>query len=173
MSIEWSKISEIKIKSSVSIISLLCSWLQKLCDENFHEWKIIPSHLINKYFRESSKFHSFFLFDCKLLIKFPKFYKNILSQWSNSLFAYELPSCTMSNFLWFNKHNLVEKKSIFFHYFSDKGLNFVYQLFDSNGSVKSWSSIKEEFDFNNISNFKWQQLIYAIPPSWKNNKRNR
>ena len=73
----------------------------------------------------------------------------------------------MSNFLWFNKHILIEKKSIFFRYFSDKGLNFVYQLFDKNGSVKSWSSIKEEFDFNNISNFKWQQLIYAIPPFWK------
>ena len=73
----------------------------------------------------------------------------------------------MSNFLWFNKHILIEKKSIFFRYFSDKGLNFVYQLFDNNGSVKSWSSIKEEFDFNNISNFTWQQLIYVITPFWK------
>ena len=35
---------------SSKIISLQCSWLQKLCDENFHEWKIIPSHLISKYF---------------------------------------------------------------------------------------------------------------------------
>ena len=29
------------------------------------------------------------------------------------------------------------------------------------------SSFKEEFGFNNILNFKWQQLIYAIPPFWK------
>ena len=35
---------------SSKIISLQCSWLRKLCDENLHEWKIIPSHLINKYF---------------------------------------------------------------------------------------------------------------------------
>ena len=63
--------------------------------------------------------------------------------------------------------------SIFSRYFSDKGVNFVYQLFDNNGSIKSWSNIKEEFDFNNISNFKWQQLIFAIPHFWKkNNKRN-
>ena len=41
------------------------------------------------------------------------------------------------------------------------------KLFDNNGNVKSWSSIKEEFGFNNISNFKWQQLIYTLPPSWK------
>ena len=73
----------------------------------------------------------------------------------------------MSSFLWFNKHIFIEKKSIFFRDFSDKGLNFVYQLFDNNGNVKSWSNIKEEFGFNNISNFKWQQLIYTLPPSWK------
>ena len=66
----------------------------------------------------------------------------------------------MSNFLWFNKHTLIEKKFVFFCYFSEKALNFVYQLFDKNESVKSWSSIKEEFDFNNNLNFKWQQLIY-------------
>ena len=95
-------------------------------------------------------------------------------QWSSSLFASsELPSCIRSNFLWFNKHILIEKKPIIFRYFSDKSLNFVCQLFDNNGNVKSWSIIKEEFGFNNFSIFKWQQLIYALPPFWKKNKRNR
>ena len=73
----------------------------------------------------------------------------------------------MSNFLWFNKHILIEKKSIISRYFCDKGLKFVYQLFDNNGNVTSWSSIKEEFGFDNVLNFKWQQLIYALPPFWK------
>ena len=59
------------------------------------------------------------------------------------------------------------KKSPFFCDFSDKDLNCVYQLFDNNGSVKSWSSIKEEFGFSNISSLKWQQLIYTLPPSSK------
>ena len=27
--------------------------------------------------------------------------------------------------------------------------------------------MKEEFGFSNISNFKWQQLIHTLPPSWK------
>ena len=97
---------------SSKIISLQCSWLRKFCDENFHEWKIIPSHLI------------------------------IIISSSSSTFP-ELPSYIMSNFLWFNKHILTEKKSIFFRYFSDKGLSFVYQLFYDDGNVKSWSSIKE------------------------------
>ena len=34
-------------------------------------------------------------------------------------------------------------------------------------NVKSWSNIKEEFGFNNFSNFKWQQLIYVLPAFWK------
>ena len=150
---------------SSKLISLQCSWHRKLCNENFHEWKIIPSHLMNKYFGKSFKLHSCLSFDRKLLIKFPKFYKNILFQWSSSLFAFsELPSCIISNFLWFNKHILIEKKSIFFRYLSDEGLNFFYQLFDSNENVNYWSSIKEEFGFRNSSNFEWQQLIYALPP---------
>ena len=88
-------------------------------------------------------------------------------QWSSSFYtSSELSSCVLSNFLWCNKHILIEKKSIFFRDFSDKCLNFVYQLFDNNGNAKSWSSIKGEFDFSNISNLKWQQLIYALPPTW-------
>ena len=35
---------------SSKIINLQCSRLRKLCDENFLEWKITPSHIINKYF---------------------------------------------------------------------------------------------------------------------------
>ena len=65
---------------SSNIISLQCSWLRKLCDDDFHEKKIIRSHLINKYFGKSLKFYSCLSFDCKLLIKLPKFYKNILFQ---------------------------------------------------------------------------------------------
>ena len=60
------------VDMSAKIISFQCSWLRKLCDENFHEWKIIPSHLLNKYFGKSFKFYSCLSFDRKLLIKFPK-----------------------------------------------------------------------------------------------------
>ena len=37
--------SELKhVRISSKIISLQCSWLRKFFDENFHEWKIIPSY---------------------------------------------------------------------------------------------------------------------------------
>ena len=57
---------------SLKVTSLKCSWLRKRCDENFHEWKIILSHFIKKYFGKSFKFHSCLSFDRKLFIKFPE-----------------------------------------------------------------------------------------------------
>ena len=89
-------------------------------------------------------------------------------QWSSSFLAYsERPSCILSIFLWFNKHILIEKKSIFFREFPEKGLIFGCHLFDNDRNVKSWITIKDEFGFSNISNLKWQQLIYTLPPSRK------
>ena len=97
------------VNMSSKIISLQCSWFQKFYDENFHERKIILSHLMNKYFWKPYKFHSWLSFDCKLLIKFPGFYKTILFQWSSSLRASSnLLSWILSNLLWFNKHILIE-----------------------------------------------------------------
>ena len=111
---------------SSKIISLQFSWFRKLCDQNFHEWKIISSHLINKYFGKSFKFHPCFSFDGKLLIKFPQFYKSIVCFFRTTFLH-------LSHFLWFKKHILIEKKVHLFRYFSDKSLNFVYQLFDNYG----------------------------------------
>ena len=48
---------------SYKIVSLQCSWIRRLYDNNFHEWKLIPLHLIALSFGSKFKFHSngFFL----------------------------------------------------------------------------------------------------------------
>ena len=100
-------------------------------------------------------------------MKFSKFPITPWFQWSSCLFvSSELCSCILSDFLWFNKHVLIEKKSTY-RQFSEKGLNSVYKLLNKNGSVKSWSSIKEEFGFKNFFSCKCQQLTYALPTFWK------
>ena len=40
------------------IISLQCSWIRRLFDDNFHHWKVIPLISIKKKFGENFKFHS-------------------------------------------------------------------------------------------------------------------
>ena len=149
--------------------SLQCYWFRKLCDENCHEWKMILSHFISKYFGKSFKFHLCLCFDCELLIKFPEFYKNILFK-IVALFFSELPSCILSNFLSFDKHISMEKQYHLFSLFFWQRPNFclpIIWLFDNNEIIKPLSLGAVYFGFNNTFNFKWQQITYALPPFWK------
>ena len=40
------------------IVSLQCSWIKRLFDNNFHQWKVIPLYLIRWYLGRNFKFHS-------------------------------------------------------------------------------------------------------------------
>ena len=70
---------------------------------------------LEKYFGQSFTFHTRLSFDCKLLIKFSEFYKNILFQCSSTFFSFsKLLSCILSKLLWFKKHILIEVNLISF-----------------------------------------------------------
>ena len=45
------------VDTFTKIISLQCSWIKRLFDESFHEWKIISLNLIKTIFCENFKFH--------------------------------------------------------------------------------------------------------------------
>ena len=84
---------------NLKVISLQCSWVKKLYDENFHEWKVIPLHLICITIDQNFIFHSNLSYDAKLLTSFPVFYKNIFHYWSQHFtVSPELPSCILSTF---------------------------------------------------------------------------
>ena len=42
---------------SYKILNLQCSWIRRLYDSNFHEWKLISLHLITMSFGSKFKFH--------------------------------------------------------------------------------------------------------------------
>ena len=48
-------------------ISLQGSWIKRLYDDSFYEWKIIPLHLISKTFGKSFIFYSNLSFKNKLI----------------------------------------------------------------------------------------------------------
>ena len=60
------------------IIALQCSWIRRLYDDSFHEWKLIPLYLIEKLFGSSFKFHSNLLFKGNKTKFFPSFYREII-----------------------------------------------------------------------------------------------
>ena len=85
------------------IIALQCSWIRRLYDNSFHEWKLIPLHLIEKSFGTSFKFYSNLLFKSNKIKFFPSFYREIILNWKNRLsMISEVPSCILSQYLWYN-----------------------------------------------------------------------
>ena len=84
-------------------ISFQCSWMKRLYGDSFHEWKIIPIHLISKTYGKSFIFHSNLSFKKKSTKLFPSFYKEILLN-MKTFFSRtpETPSCFLSQFLCYN-----------------------------------------------------------------------
>ena len=59
------------------LLGLQCSWIRRLYDNSFHEWKLIPLFLIKKFFSSSVEFHSNLFFKRNKIKFFPSFYKEI------------------------------------------------------------------------------------------------
>ena len=149
------------------VISLQCSWIKRLYDDSFHEWKMLPLHLISKTFAKSFIFHSNLSFKKKLIKSFPSFYKEILLN-MKTFFSRttETPSSILYHFLWYNIYIQTDEGDVISR-FSQSNFNFVSQLFDTNGTVKAWRILKQEYHLNRNSYFQWLQLINSIPEKWK------
>ena len=65
------------------IISLPCSLVKILYNDNHHNWKLVPLYFINKYFGKNFHFHSNLYLNLALVDSFPEFYKQIFINWSN------------------------------------------------------------------------------------------
>ena len=77
------------------------------------------------------------------------------------------PFCVLSQFLWYNSYIKIHNKAVYLKFFSTKKINFITQLFNTDGSVKNWNILKTEFALQNKDQFCWLQLVNAIPEMWK------
>ena len=94
------------------IVSLKCSWIRRLYDNLFHEWKLIPLFLIKRSFSSSFKFHSNLFFKRNKIQFFTSFYKEIFLYWKNYLTRKpEVKSCILSQYLWYNENIQLDKNS--------------------------------------------------------------
>ena len=150
------------------ITSIQCSWVKRLFEDDFHDWKVIPLFLIGKHLGKNFKFHNNIDLSKDILSKFPSFYQDIFIKWINNYTAKPtLPSMILSEFIWFNSNIKVDSKPVHFSFFSDKNLNFIGQLFNENGNIKPWEDIKIEFHLKDTQKIYWLQIIDALPKSWK------
>ena len=68
------------------IVSLQCSWVRQLFDNNFHQWKVIPPDLIQKYICKNIKFYSILDLRKSRLRRFSKYYQERLYMGKFSVF---------------------------------------------------------------------------------------
>ena len=78
-----------------------------------------------------------------------------------------LPSVVACQFVWYNKHIQFGNKIIYLYNFSNRNLNFVGQLFDADGKMKSWECIKHQVLLKKKIQFQYWQVIHALPQHWK------
>ena len=113
------------------LLALQCSWIRRLYDHSFHEWKWILLNLIENFFGRSFKFHSNLLFKSNKTKFFQSFYREIILYWEKHLaMMAEIPSCILSQYLWYNANIQVDKTSIHFSRFSKKNMfhNFLMTM---------------------------------------------
>ena len=98
----------------------------------------------------------------------PSFYKEILKDWRQFFSSFTvIPSCILSQHLWYNRFIKVDNLGICFSKFAARNVNNVIDLFASDGKIKSWRLLKNEFELSNDMYFQWMQIINAIPKQWK------
>ena len=78
----------------------------------------------------------------------------------------EVPSCILSQYLWYNRSIQVDNSSVYFLKFSEENINYVSQLFSDNGSIKQWHEFKREHNLHESFYFQWLQSIDSIPQRW-------
>ena len=143
------------------IVSLQCSWIKRLFDNNFHQWKVIPLYLIRRYLGRNFKFYSNLEVSHSILCTFPRFYKEVIIKWGKHLSSpATLPSIVACQFIWHNKHIQMDD------------LSFVGQLFDTDGKLKSWECTKHQFSLKNNMQFQYLQIIHALSQHWKESINN-
>ena len=117
--------------------------MRRLYDDYFHEWKVIPLKLINKFFGSHFKFRSNLLFNISCINDFPSFYIDIFCN-GKQYFSINLEtlSCIMSQYLWPNRFIIVDNSYVNFTNFLTRNINFIRDLVNENCNFKSWETLK-------------------------------
>ena len=89
------RLKNVDINSKIA--GLQCSWIKQLYDDKFHEWKLIPLHLIKSTFGINFKFDSNLDFDDPKILTFPLFYKQLFRNLRKYLYSsVNIPSSILS-----------------------------------------------------------------------------
>ena len=98
---------------------------------------------------------------------FPIFYRNILALWRECSTYPLTPASILNQRIWYNHFIKIGNSPVIFRDLARANLNYVYQLFNHDGSIKTWDQIKTEFNLQNSLYFRYTQLVHALPQGWR------
>ena len=91
------------IDINTKITSCQCCWIKWLHDANFHEWTLIPLHLIHAFITFAFKFHQSIVLNVKLG-QFPKFYQKSFHFLGTCFRSASTVLSILVEFLWFTRN---------------------------------------------------------------------
>ena len=115
-----------------------------------------------------------FLLQCnfktqKLACHIPQFYINILNTWSEVTYCEPDTAEKIKNqIIWNNDQILVNNMSVYYKEFSEAGIMKIWDLFDVNGKIKSFKTLRIK-PRSNIDFLRWYGIVQAIPGKWRCN----
>ena len=120
------------------ITSIQCSWVKRLFEDDFHDWKVIPLFLIGRHLSKNFKFHNNIDMSNDILSKFPPFYQDIFIKWRNNFTSKSSLSSVdfLRSFGFTQILRLTVSLYIFLFFFRQKLELYGSQLFNDNGNTK-------------------------------------
>ena len=90
-----------------------------------------------------------------------KFWTDVLKSWARFNYFYNFK--IENQWLWLNSRIKIENKIVWWKRYYNKGLTYVYQLFENRG-VKSAIKLYQQYGVNFV---EYNSLIQAIPKEWR------
>ena len=141
---------DVDIKSK--ILSLKVSWISKLLDTNFHQWKIILKQIFSEVGGTKIIFHFKFKLSkqCPLQGKnLSRFYNKLVRTWSDV--SENDPKEVLeisSKVLWNNLNISLKGKSLYNQYLIDKGVVTVGDIISDKGEILTWGKAKCKYSLS-------------------------
>ena len=152
------------------MIALHLSWIKRLFDPSHQQWKTIPLFYLNQAFGQYA-FHPSFSPKCDAIMgSLPLFYRNIAVRWKNCSTPPITPDSILDQCFWYNDYIKIANSTFIFKEFERAGINYLHQIINPNGTLKTWLEIQNTFALDNRLHFKYIQLTNAIPLNWRHTR---
>lgn len=148
------------------LLSLRIMWVKRFLSDIIARWKEVANSFFNHF-----ELKDIFFSRCDiewLELNIPPFYAQVLAAWK-SLKSLSTPTNAFQvrkEFIWFNPHIKINKKSIFFKPWYQKGIKFVNDLVNDNGQFLTCDELNRKYNLN-ITFLEILSIRSAMPQPWK------